>query len=137
MVTVVDGVFIEVETAKAFVEMQTAARREGIELVPLSGFRSMIRQQQLWKERQDPAVRAVKGGAARPGYSNHQTGIAIDIRTGLTFREFGSGKRSAVYDWLEANAATFGFKRTVKSEPWHWEFKPEELEKKYGYGLFI
>jgi D-alanyl-D-alanine carboxypeptidase len=31
---------------------------------------------------------------------------------------------SAAYAWLAANACRFGFRRTVRSEPWHWEYRP-------------
>jgi hypothetical protein len=45
--------------------------------------------------------------AAKPGYSNHQSGRALDL---------------SVSSWLVNNAARFGFKRTVPSEAWHYEF---------------
>jgi hypothetical protein len=45
--------------------------------------------------------------AAAPGYSNHQSGRALDL---------------TVSSWLANNAARFGFKRTVPSEAWHYEF---------------
>jgi hypothetical protein len=51
--------------------------------------------------------------AARPGLSNHQSGRAVDI---------SFNRASGAYEWLEANAMTFGFKRTVRGEPWHWEY---------------
>jgi len=51
---------------------------------------------------------------ARPGYSNHQSGDAIDLN-----RAHDKGKTDA---WLKANAAKFGFYRDVPSELWHWRF---------------
>jgi hypothetical protein len=50
--------------------------------------------------------------AAEPGYSNHQSGEALDLNTAA----------SGVYSWLVNNASRYGFYRTVPSEPWHWEF---------------
>ena len=55
----------------------------------------------------------------RPGYSRHHYGIAFDIST--------AGGKNAAYKWLEKNALAFGFIRTVKSETWHWEYKPWEI----------
>src|SRR5690606_23830586 len=50
--------------------------------------------------------------AAVPGYSNHNSGHALDLNTSAP----------GVYDWLAANGAYYGFERTVPSEPWHWEW---------------
>ena len=53
---------------------------------------------------------------ARPGYSMHEQGLAID------FAEGGNALTShddPGYKWLAAHAATYGFKN-LESEPWHW-----------------
>jgi hypothetical protein len=100
---------VEVSTARAFLVMRDAAAEAGIDLGLASGFRTVDEQRALFR-----AWRKGRGNkAARPGRSNHQSGRALDI-AGVT----APGAR----DWLEANAATFGFKRTVKGEPWHWEY---------------
>ena len=116
----VSGIWIETSTAAAYGEMSERAKEDGVSLVLSSGWRSMEEQRALWLERQDPKVRAVKGIAARPGWSNHQSGRSLDIRTGLTVAQFLDGKTSPVYRWLDANAKKYGFKRDVPSEPWHW-----------------
>lgn len=53
--------------------------------------------------------------AAAPGTSNHESGLAIDFNT--------TGNPKA-YAWLKANAAKYGFIRTIPSENWHWEYRP-------------
>lgn len=58
---------------------------------------------------------------APPGYSYHISGRAFDIST----------RRSDVYEWLQKNAIEFGFARIVKSEPWHWEYKPWEIRNNF------
>jgi len=99
---------VEVNTARAFVVMRDAAARDGVELWIRNGFRTG--EHQLWLYQ---AWRAGWGNpAARPGYSNHQSGRALD----LSIRDPGT------FAWLEANAKRFGFKRTVRGEPWHWEY---------------
>lgn len=53
---------------------------------------------------------------ARPGRSMHEQGRAIDFTYGG--RIIGS-RSSAAYQWLAANAASYGF-YNLPSEPWHW-----------------
>jgi len=104
----VSGVELEKRTAKAFREMAKAARKKGLELAIRSGFRSHDKQKELY-------ARFRRGWghlAAKPGYSNHQNGKAVDIYID-DYR---------VYEWLKKNANKFGFKRTVKREAWHWEY---------------
>lgn len=117
-VTDVDGVLVEVKTARAFVSMREAAAADGVELVVWSGFRSNERQQELYD-----AWKAGYGNpAARPGYSNHQSGRALDINL--------LGVPPETYAWLIKNAARFGFKRTVPKEPWHWEYTPRRAARR-------
>ena len=90
--------------------MQAAARRAGVNIGATSGFRTMAEQKYLYA-----LYRAGKGNlAARPGYSNHQNGIAMDIS--------GVGGRGTRADrWLLANARKFGF-RNLPSEYWHYDY---------------
>jgi hypothetical protein len=102
------AVEVEIRTAAAFLAMRTAAADAGVELRLESGFRTVEQQRALFR-----AYRNGSGNkAARPGQSNHQSGRALDIVTSAP----------GALAWLEANAASFGFKRTVASEPWHWEY---------------
>lgn len=103
------AVEVEVRTARAFLDMRTAAAAAGVELRLESGFRTVEQQRVLFR-----AWRSGRGNkAARPGQSNHQSGRALDIAVISV---------PGALPWLETNAASFGFKRTVKSEPWHWEY---------------
>jgi LAS superfamily LD-carboxypeptidase LdcB len=106
---------VEVKTAKAFLTMQAAAAEDGIGLYIRSGFRSHEIQQWLYQ--------AYKEGygnkAARPGFSNHQSGSALDIYL----------PDPATLEWLNKHGRRFGFKRTVKGEPWHWEYTKPPKKK--------
>lgn len=104
----VGGAEVEATTARAFRTMAKAARKVGLELEIRSGFRSHEQQKQLYKEYR----RGWGHMAARPGYSNHQSGRALDIYI-TDYR---------VYEWLKGHAGKFGFKRTVRREAWHWEY---------------
>ena len=95
--------------------MRQAAAADGIELTIRSGFRTHEQQARLYR-----AWRAGEGNrAARPGRSLHQSGRAIDLAV----------RDPVVRAWLETHARRFGFHRTVKSEPWHWEYHPRPRSK--------
>jgi GH24 family phage-related lysozyme (muramidase)/LAS superfamily LD-carboxypeptidase LdcB len=101
---------VEITTAIQYERMRAAAQREGNTLRIISGFRTMDKQRELY----NLYLRGRGNLAARPGFSNHQNGIALDLNP-----EEGNN-----YNWLARNAAKFGFCRTVPSERWHWEYRP-------------
>lgn len=110
-VVTADGRPVERDTANAYAVMQQAAAEAGVTLTVVSGFRTMAEQQYLYACYVNCNCNSCNL-AARPGYSNHQSGHALDLNTSAP----------GVYNWLSANAARFGFSRTVPSEPWHWEW---------------
>lgn len=114
----VSGVELEARTARAFRAMASAARKKGIVLAIRSGFRSHEEQKQLYRDYR----RGWGHLAARPGYSNHQSGRALDI----DIDEY------KVYEWLKQNARDFGFRRTVRREAWHWEYVGGERAARRG-----
>lgn len=120
------------EKYKAMVE---AARSAGVTLVPISGFRSIKDQEQLFfdvgaQRNQTPAQRAAL--SAPPGHSEHHTGYAVDIGDGKVpaTNLQANFENTKAYQWLQANAARFGFEMSfpkdnpqgVSYEPWHWRF---------------
>jgi LAS superfamily LD-carboxypeptidase LdcB len=117
-VTRVDGKLVEADTARAYLRMKQDAAKAGVHLNIVSGFRTMAEQQRLY----DGWVNRRPGfnPAARPGYSNHQSGVALDLNTQGVNRSTGTGK---VYNWLAQNAHKYGFKR-IPIEHWHWEYQP-------------
>ena len=55
---------------------------------------------------------------ARPGHSNHEQGLAVDVYYVRANRSITRG--DPAFRWLQANAKKYyGFKN-LKSEPWHW-----------------
>ena len=107
----IDGEPIERATANAYLAMQAAAARDGIELTIFSAFRSPEQQEYFYECFRTCACNSC-APAAKPGFSNHQLGRAVDI-----------AMWPGVHAWLVANAKRFGFVATVKKEPWHWERK--------------
>jgi len=93
-----------------------------------SAFRTMAHQQYLCSQNEGCRTGTSYKWVAKPGTSNHQMGIAIDFY----INNLGIDKDSCQYvggrctakdftdwQWLEANAARFGFKQYV-NEFWHW-----------------
>jgi LAS superfamily LD-carboxypeptidase LdcB len=111
----VAGKLLEEKLANAFLAMQQAAKVDGVNLSVSSGFRTMEQQTKLYEAYQN----GTGNYAARPGYSNHQNGTAVDISVRSSFE-------SPEYLWLAQNAYRYGFVNTGKNfpqpEPWHWEF---------------
>lgn len=114
VVEVQAGKWAERNTACAFNRMQEAYGREtgGGRLQINSAFRTMEQQRYLWNCYQTQACNS-GNLAAVPGFSNHQSGVALDISTG-----------GGAYDFLSRRAHAFGFVRTVRSERWHFVFRP-------------
>jgi hypothetical protein len=73
---------------------------------------------------------------AAPGSSNHGNGIALDLNTGsrISFKPTPNLKKD-IYTWLIRNSWKFGFVRAVKSEEWHFEYRPD-IANKGPYALF-
>ena len=129
------GIRMRKAAAQKFEEMVAAARSAGVILVPISGFRSVKDQEQLFfavgaQRNQTPAERAAL--SAPPGHSEHHTGYAVDVGDGAvpaTNLQTNFDKTKA-YQWLQANAARFSFEMSfpkdniqgVSYEPWHWRF---------------
>jgi len=68
--------------------------------------------------------------AARPGGSRHGDGIGFDLNTGGSSGSRKSGVNRERYEWLVKNSWRFGFVRAVKSEEWHYDYRPHLIEKK-------
>ncbi|MBC8067815.1 MAG: D-alanyl-D-alanine carboxypeptidase family protein [Deltaproteobacteria bacterium] len=113
-VITIDGRMIEHRTADAYWAMREAAAKDGIELTIFSAFRTHAEQLYFYGCYTSCACNSC-AQAAKPGFSNHQSGTAIDI-----------AMWPGVHEWLVAHGKRYGFAATVKSEPWHWEYRPSK-----------
>jgi hypothetical protein len=79
----------------------------------MSAYRSPERQAQLWQEAlaKYGSPEAARKWVAPPGRSNHNHGLAIDMK-------YGS---DAARDWFHANAPQYGLALPLNNEPWHVE----------------
>jgi len=121
--------------AKSYLKMEADAKADGVDFVVISGFRTILEQQELFFEiskqrNQTPAQRAKV--SAPPGHSEHHTGYALDIGDGAvpSANLSTSFEKTAAFQWLQNNAAKYGFEMSfppnnsqgVMYEPWHWRF---------------
>ena len=124
------------ELQEAFFNMQSAALKENIELKIVSGFRSFSRQEEIYESYlKIDSKEKVDTYSARPGHSEHQSGLAIDIN--ITDDSFIDTKEAK---WLNDNAYKYGFilryprnKSDItgyKYEPWHYRYVGCDLAKK-------
>ncbi len=106
------SLYLRRDAAEAWKDMISAAASDGIYLSANYGFRDKKTQKKL--KRKNPFF------AARPGYSDHQEGIAVDISGTLNKHR----RHSSIWLWLHKNASRFNFYQPVKSESWHWIYSP-------------
>ena len=122
------------DAARAFRAMQTAARQAGVGLVPISGYRTKDYQEGLFSRaiRRYGSAESAARWVAPPGYSEHHTGLAVDIGA-LESPETDvetTFESTPAFAWLKENAHRFGFEisfpkdnpQGVSYEPWHWRY---------------
>lgn len=114
----IDDKLMEIEMAGHFLAMRDAAAADGVSIQIVDGFRTMDRQIYFWNCSKSKTCND-GNPAAPPGYSNHQNGTAVDINRHLP----------GAYDWMDQNAARFGFEETVPGEPWHWDLTNFDSER--------
>lgn len=117
-------------TARDWRAMKAAAAEDGVQLLLVSGFRSIRHQIGLIRsklERGEDIESILKVNAA-PGFSQHHTGKAIDIATPGSRPLTEEFEHSEAFFWLQHNAERFGFRMPYGRdnrygflyEPWHW-----------------
>lgn len=121
---------LDSRVVKDFEAMRDAAALDGVEILISSAYRTRGEQRYLRKE---------KGDIAAPvGSSKHQIGLAIDLKNTVKYysedevnqkylkscikKEKEYACKTVEYWWLKKNAKKFGFRNTVKDEPWHYEW---------------
>lgn len=129
---------IKNEVYDQFIRMWKAAGSENLKLIINSGYRTFEDQKYTHDNSSDEY-------AARPGFSEHQTGLALDI---ITDDEYNGNDfdKTEEFVWLQNNAHKYGFifrypkgKEHITGysyEPWHYRYLGVELASKvYESGL--
>lgn len=131
------------ETINSFNKMKEEAKKEGINLFIKSGFRSYNDQNIIYNNYvKKDGQKLADTYSARPGYSEHQTGLALDINSlKKDFQYTKEGK------WLNNNAYKYGFilrypkgKENITGymfEPWHYRYIGNLSLELYNNGSWI
>jgi len=135
LVLIEPNIEVHIDMRNSLLNMREEAKKDGIYLVFLSGFRSINLQNEIFYSlksirNQEAAERARV--SAPPGYSEHSTGFAIDIGD-ATQRETDfetDFENTDAFRWLIKNAAKFHFKlsfnkdiKYIDYDPWHWRYE--------------
>ncbi|KGG05038.1 D-alanyl-D-alanine carboxypeptidase [Prochlorococcus marinus str. MIT 9321] len=135
LVLIEPNIEVHIDMRDSLLKMREEAKKDGIYLVFLSGYRSINLQNDIFYSlksirNQEAAERARV--SAPPGYSEHSTGFAIDIGD-ATQRETDfetDFENTDAFKWLIKNAAKFHFKlsfnkdnKYIDYEPWHWRYE--------------
>jgi D-alanyl-D-alanine carboxypeptidase len=123
----------------AYVSMWNACKEAGYQLIVNSSYRNYEDQEDVYD-----SIKASKGEvnadkvAARPGHSEHQTGLAIDVFE-INNQLTGTFKDSEAYAWLKENAYLYGYIERYPEdkeyltgysfESWHWRYVGKEAAK--------
>lgn len=125
------GATLSAKAIDAFNQMFAAATADGQPFIVSSSYRSYATQVSTYNYWVSVnGQQAADTVSARPGYSEHQTGFALDVGVnGCELDCFGS---TSQYQWFQANAASFGFIQRYyagfeattgyASEEWHYRY---------------
>jgi D-alanyl-D-alanine carboxypeptidase len=116
--------------AAAWRRLLAAATRDGVQLLPISAYRSVARQTKLIRRKlaAGQTIEEVLRYVAAPGCSEHHTGRAIDLGSPEEHSLDEEFALTAEFKWLKRHADKFGFhlsyprknRHGIGYEPWHW-----------------
>ena len=130
---------IRQDVLQAFINMADKANEEDIVIVMNSSYRDYGIQENLWQARKiSSGVAKADQYAARAGYSEHQSGLAIDIAQYNSKED--DFENTPAFTWLKEHAHEYGFilrypkdKENITGysyEAWHYRYVGEEVAKK-------
>ena len=135
LVTIEPNIEVHIDMSESLLKMKDDAKKDGVFLVFLSGYRSIKLQEQIFyslKSIRNQVASERARVSAPPGYSEHSTGFAIDIgdfyNPETDFEvEF---ENTSAFKWLKKNAAKYHFRlsfskndKNIDYEPWHWRYE--------------
>ncbi len=130
---------IKDEVYQKFIEMFDAAKEADKKLIISSGYRTHEDQEDTYNSYVDRyGVKKADTLAARPGFSEHETGLTLDITTGTATKD--TFEDTEEFEWLKENSYKYGFilrypkdKEDITGyayEPWHYRYVGIEVATK-------
>ena len=131
-----DDMYLNSVAYSHFVDLQNDARKLGYQIYALSAYRSYEDQLSIYNRYKSENGQAYADTwSARPGYSEHQTGLVIDVVS--TSNSLGAFENTNEYIWMKDNSYKYGFilrypkgKEDItgySNEPWHYRYVGEEV----------
>jgi len=128
-----NGLTLRRAAAAALDEMAKAARADGVTLVASSAYRSYEYQTQVYNRNvREMGQEAADRESAKPGHSQHQTGLVVDF--GSIDDSFAA---TAAGRWMKTNASRFGWSLSFPDgyeavtgyrwESWHYRYVGKPL----------
>ena len=134
-----ENIYMQPEAAAALEELFDGAAQEGLTLYATSGYRSYSTQKAIYQRKVEATSEKVASEVvAKPGYSEHQTGLAMDVEGETTkgiglVEAFGESPEGI---WLAEHCHEYGFiirypkdKTHITGyiyEPWHIRYVGKE-----------
>jgi len=126
----IDITTLRKEAADAFASMRDDAEGEGLTLVAQSGYRSYDRQKTIYENYRLTDPEGADTYSSRPGYSEHQTGLALDVNFAVVGNEDFVGTPEA--KWVAKNCYKYGFiVRYTEKNKKYTEYMPEPWHLRY------
>lgn len=124
--------YLDKEAYEQFKIMVDDAKKEDINFVNLSSYRSYSRQESIYNGYvKDKGVDWANKWSAKPGHSEHQTGLALDVCVKGEY-DFDNFENTNEYKWLKINSYKYGFilrypegKEDITGynfEAWHYRY---------------
>lgn len=120
--------------ARAWTHLRAAALGDGIVLDAISGYRSHDYQLGIFERKlaRGQSVEQILSVNAAPGYSEHHSGLALDIGTPGEAPAEESFETTPAFAWLREHAGGYGYLMSyprdnphgIVYEPWHWRCAP-------------
>lgn len=122
----------------AFEEMAKAAKAENYTIRAMSSYRDYAYQNTLYNNyAKKDGYEAADTYSARPGYSEHQTGLAVDVDNAKEY--FTNFEKTKEFTWMQENAYKYGFilrfpankvtETGYQYESWHYRYVGKEIAK--------
>ena len=131
-----NGMQLVKEAKIAFESLSKAASKEDLRIIAMSSYRSYEYQVDLYNRyvKQDGKEKA-DTYSGRPGHSEHQTGLAVDVYNGKT--DYTNFEKTKEFTWMNSHAHEYGFilrfpkdkepETGYEYESWHYRYVGEEI----------
>ncbi len=133
------GIYLVKEAKDNIERLIDKAKNDGMNIRVISAYRSYSYQENLYNNYvKNDGVENADTYSARPGYSEHQTGLVVDVTR--AFDDFNNFENTNEYNWMLKNAHNYGFilrypkdkedVTTYSFEAWHYRYVGVELAQK-------